>query len=201
MHPFPLGTITITPTAAAALAAAAIDPHTLLARHQAGDWGELDEAERHANGLALQHGQLLISLYPLEDGPPVRVVTAADRSQTQLALATEDLAYEVSTQEGYARWSNFYDHEDNALIMLEELCTGPILAALSSTHVLDLGAGTGRYAIRLAQQGAHVVALDQSEAMLATARQAAQRAGVTVAFQQQTLDADLPFAAGQFSSF
>ena len=54
---------------------------------------------------------------------------------------------EVTVEEGYARWSAQYDQEDNALIMLEEQLTGPLLASLAVRRVLDLEAGTSRYAI------------------------------------------------------
>jgi ubiquinone/menaquinone biosynthesis C-methylase UbiE len=198
MPDFSLGAITVTPAAAAALASAGLDPASFLARHQAGDWGKVTAAERQANEQARQHGQLIVSLYSLGDGPLLRVVTAADRSQTQLGLANEELVYELSTQAGYEIWSHFYDHEDNALIVLEEQVTGPLLPTLSSAHVLDLGTGTGRYALRLARQGARVTAVDQSPAMLAVARQAAQQAALTIDFQEQSLENELPYEAGRF---
>ena len=46
------------------------------------------------------------------------------------------------------------------------------------SRVLDIGCGSGRFAVRLAQQGAEVVGLDFAEQMLVLARQAAQQAGV-----------------------
>lgn len=46
--------------------------------------------------------------------------------------------------------------------------------------VLDLGVGTGRVAVPLAQAGARVVGVDSSAAMLARARERAERAGVTL---------------------
>jgi len=103
-----------------------------------------------------------------------------------------NITHEVSVQEGYERWAAQYDQENNALIMLEEQLTLPLLATVPTSHVLDLGTGTGRYAIRLAAQGAHVIALDQSEAMLSVARQTADQAGVQVRFLLDSLDIDLP---------
>jgi ubiquinone/menaquinone biosynthesis C-methylase UbiE len=105
---------------------------------------------------------------------------------------------EVSVQEGYSVWAAQYDQDDNALIRLEEQLTIPLLAPLPKQTVLDLGTGTGRYAIRLAEQGARVVALDQSRAMLAIAEGAAAQAGVSIQFMQQSLDTPLPLDSYTF---
>jgi S-adenosylmethionine-dependent methyltransferase len=48
-----------------------------------------------------------------------------------------------------------------------------------SLHALDLGAGTGATAVRLAQLGLHVTLLDPSPPMLDFAKRAAREAGVT----------------------
>jgi ubiquinone/menaquinone biosynthesis C-methylase UbiE len=106
--------------------------------------------------------------------------------------------YEVSLQEGYQRWSAQYDQEDNALIVVEEQLAIPLLANLSATSILDLGAGTGRYAIRLAAKGANVVALDQSEAMLSVAQQTADRAGVRIQFLRHDLKLGIPHEVNGF---
>ncbi|MBV7331831.1 methyltransferase domain-containing protein [Chloroflexi bacterium TSY] len=106
--------------------------------------------------------------------------------------------YEVSVQEGYGYWADQYDQEDNALIILEEALTLPMLSAIPINQVLDLGTGTGRYALHLAAQGAEVTALDQSEAMLAKARQAASHAGLSIRFIQQGLEERLPSLAERF---
>lgn len=107
-------------------------------------------------------------------------------------------SYEVGVQEGYTRWATQYDHEENELIILEEELTLPLLSSIPVNHVLDLGAGTGRYALRLAAQGAQVTALDQSEAMLDRGRKAARKAGLSVQFIQQSLEGRLPGEADSF---
>ena len=56
------------------------------------------------------------------------------------------------------------------------------LAPLAGARLLDVGTGTGRAAIALAQDGAHVLGLDASAEMLAVAASRARDAGVTVAF-------------------
>jgi ubiquinone/menaquinone biosynthesis C-methylase UbiE len=113
-------------------------------------------------------------------------------------MTNTNITHEVTVQEGYRRWATQYDQENNALIVLEEQLTLPLLATIPITHVLDLGTGTGRYAIRLAAQGAHVIALDQSEAMLSVAQQAADQAGVQVRFLLHRLEMDIP---GESDSF
>lgn len=52
-------------------------------------------------------------------------------------------------------------------------------AAAAGQAVLELGCGTGRVAIPMAQAGARVVGLDNSPAMLAVARRKAEALGVT----------------------
>ena len=73
--------------------------------------------------------------------------------------------------------------------------------ATRSPHALDLGAGTGATALRLAQLGLHVTLLDPSPAMLDFANRAAQEAGVTPRIALKHGDAaQLPrlFDAGTF---
>jgi 2-polyprenyl-3-methyl-5-hydroxy-6-metoxy-1,4-benzoquinol methylase len=50
-------------------------------------------------------------------------------------------------------------------------------------RILDVGSGTGRAALQLAQAGADVTGIDASDEMLAVARQRAVELGVTVHFQ------------------
>ena len=105
---------------------------------------------------------------------------------------------EVSTLEGYAHWASSYDERTNALILLEEIHVGPLLAQLPFTKALDVGSGTGRYALKLARRGAQVTALDQSSEMLAVARRAAQQEGLSIDFRLASLDEGLPLEANQF---
>ena len=50
-------------------------------------------------------------------------------------------------------------------------------------RVLDLACGEGRHALKVAQRGASVVAVDHDEAKIETARDAASRLGVEVDFR------------------
>ena len=65
------------------------------------------------------------------------------------------------------------------------------LQAHGSLCALDVGAGTGTTAVRLARLGIHVTLLDSSPAMLDIAQRAAQEAGVTEKIALQHGDAEL----------
>jgi ubiquinone/menaquinone biosynthesis C-methylase UbiE len=65
----------------------------------------------------------------------------------------------------------------------EQVLAG-FLSPLAGTTVLDVGTGTGRAAIALAQRGALVTGVDASAEMLAVARRRAVDVGATVRFLQ-----------------
>jgi D-alanine-D-alanine ligase len=52
-------------------------------------------------------------------------------------------------------------------------------------HVLDVGCGTGRHAIAMAQRGYHVVGIDIAHTYLERARAAAQKQGLPIEFRHQ----------------
>jgi 2-polyprenyl-3-methyl-5-hydroxy-6-metoxy-1,4-benzoquinol methylase len=54
--------------------------------------------------------------------------------------------------------------------------------------VLDAGGGAGSFSVRMARDGHNVTLLDQSEGMLAQARDAAAEAGVTLRFLETTIE-------------
>ena len=113
-------------------------------------------------------------------------------------MSENEAIKEVSMQEGYAYWAASYDQENNALIAVEEIYVDPIMDQLPFKHVLDVGTGTGRYALKLAREGANVTAVDQSLEMLAIAQQRAQDEGLSIDFQLTSFDGGLPFADSQF---
>jgi hypothetical protein len=76
----------VTPGAIAALDASGNDLSTFLARHQSGDWGEVDAEDVRENELSLEHGWRLLSAYTLKNGTKIWVITGADRSSTCLLL-------------------------------------------------------------------------------------------------------------------
>ena len=57
-----------------------------LARHVAGDWGELCEADRTANEVALKDGSRLLSVYWTAADVKFYIITEADRSYTTVLL-------------------------------------------------------------------------------------------------------------------
>jgi hypothetical protein len=73
-------------TANAAVHVSPSDIATMLARHQSGDWGDLDSEDRQTNEEALQSGGRLFSVYHVADGTKVYVITEWDRSLTTILL-------------------------------------------------------------------------------------------------------------------
>ena len=102
----------------------------------------------------------------------------------------------LSTREGYDRWAATYDTMGNWLLDLEEPEVERALGDTSDLDVLDVGAGTGRHAIRMAESGARVTAVDFSEEMLARARQ--KPGADLVRWVVHDVAQPLPFAAGSY---
>ncbi len=86
---FPLGQVMATPGALAAFEEAGEDPATYLARHNAGDWGDLDDHDRQENEFSLGRGLRLWSAYILSTGVKFWIITEADRSATTVLLPSE----------------------------------------------------------------------------------------------------------------
>ncbi len=76
----------------------------------------------------------------------------------------------VPTEAGYDRWAEFYDADDNPLVLIEGQHFGDMIGAVKGLTVADIGCGTGRQSLRLAAAGACVTGVDFSEAMLYQAR-------------------------------
>src|SRR5215212_2118879 len=62
-----------------------------LRRHRLGDWGEIDDENRHLNSVSLEEGGSLgfESAYRLEDGTVLRILTFEDGSGTLLLTEEE----------------------------------------------------------------------------------------------------------------
>jgi ubiquinone/menaquinone biosynthesis C-methylase UbiE len=101
-----------------------------------------------------------------------------------------------SVRAGYDRWSKIYDQEANPLIGLEEPVVREALGDVAGLAVLDLGCGTGRHALWLADAGATVTAVDFSAGMMEKAR--AKPGAERVRFLVRDLHQRLPFADGTF---
>jgi malonyl-CoA O-methyltransferase len=102
----------------------------------------------------------------------------------------------VPTRDGYDRWAEFYDGEDNPLVLLEERHIGSLAGAVTGLAVADIGCGTGRHALRWAAAGARVTAVDFSEAMLQRAR--AKAGAQTVIFVHHDLAKPFPLESATF---
>jgi hypothetical protein len=85
---FPLGQQVATPGALAAIREAGQSAHELLARHVAGDWGDLDDEDKGLNDAALTDGSRLFSAYVLKTGVKVWVITEAADDGGQRAATT-----------------------------------------------------------------------------------------------------------------
>ena len=60
-----------------------------LQRHQAGEWGDVDEHDRQANERALTEGTRLWSVYHSTTGVKFWIITEADRSASTVLLPEE----------------------------------------------------------------------------------------------------------------
>jgi ubiquinone/menaquinone biosynthesis C-methylase UbiE len=102
----------------------------------------------------------------------------------------------LPTRDGYDRWATTYDTMGNWLLDLEQPEVDRALGDVRDLNVLDVGAGTGRHAIRLFGHGARVTAVDFSEEMLAKARQ--KPGADQVLWLVHDVARPLPFAAKSF---
>jgi hypothetical protein len=84
-----LGQVLATPGVIRALEAAQERPDTFLARHEAGDWGEVATEDWEENELSVREGFRILSVYTLSTGVKIWVITEADRSATTLLLPEE----------------------------------------------------------------------------------------------------------------
>ena len=83
---FDVGEIVITPAASAVLEANGLTLDDLLARHQAGDWGDVSAQVREVNERGLLEQFNLQSTYSLSDGRRLMVVTNHQRTTTTIHL-------------------------------------------------------------------------------------------------------------------
>ena len=108
----------------------------------------------------------------------------------------ESAHHVVPTREGYDVWAHIYDTEDNHLIAVETPLVKRLLGNVQDLTVADIGCGTGRHALAMADAGAKVTAVDFSEGMLSKAR--AKPGASSVQFVYADLATGLPFVSRQF---
>jgi hypothetical protein len=85
---FLLGRLAATPGALEALAASGQTPDFFLAKHLAGDWGEVNEEDQQLNDAALLHGDRLLSAYRTLKGVQLWVITEAAEDDGHRAATT-----------------------------------------------------------------------------------------------------------------
>ena len=84
---FRLGHIVATPNALERLSQD--DILTAIGRHQAGDWGDVDEHDWTRNELSLKQDLRLWSVYHAGSGVKFWLITEADRSHTTVLLPAD----------------------------------------------------------------------------------------------------------------
>lgn len=81
---FNLGMVVATPNALAHVPPEEI--RQALARHQEGDWGEIEEEDRQQNERGVAEKRRLFSAYRSANGVRFWIITEADRSATTVLL-------------------------------------------------------------------------------------------------------------------
>ena len=85
---FALGQLLITPGAMDWLAQHHVSAFDLLARHVAGDWGDVCAEDAQANEAALRYGTRLLSVYVVA-GQTCYAITEKTRESTTVLLSSE----------------------------------------------------------------------------------------------------------------
>ena len=86
---FLLGRVLSTPGALSACEEARVDPRLYLARHVAGDWGDLEAEDKAANDAAILSEARILSAYTLPTDERLWIITEANRAYTTLLLPLE----------------------------------------------------------------------------------------------------------------
>ena len=100
--------------------------------------------------------------------------------------------------EGYSRWAKTYDTTWNTLIATEEVYSLALLDGIDGVTALDAGAGTGRFALKLARRGWKVTAIEPNPDMRAIAKRAADRQGLPIDFASASLEGGVPVESSAF---
>lgn len=104
----------------------------------------------------------------------------------------------MSVRAAYDNWAATYDTDRNLTRDLDQVVTRRMLGDQRGGTILELGCGTGKNTVFLAQIAERVVALDFTEGMIAQARIKLTEQGVrNVQFSIADLTRPLPCADGQ----
>ena len=98
----------------------------------------------------------------------------------------------MNVRDAYNQWAATYDSDLNLTRDLDQVATRATLGQARYTSILELGCGTGKNTVLLAQRGERVQSLDFSEEMLSQAR--AKQPGANVTFSVADLTQPWPCA-------
>lgn len=98
----------------------------------------------------------------------------------------------MNVRDAYNQWAVTYDSDRNLTRDLDQAVTRETLGNGRYTSILELGCGTGKNTVLLAQLGERVQSLDFSEEMLSQAR--AKQPGASVTFSVADLTQPWPCA-------
>jgi SAM-dependent methyltransferase len=87
-----------------------------------------------------------------------------------MSQSSPEFSTSETNRSGYDRWAGAYDDGVNSTVAADELAFPPLWAHLKGVRVLEIGCGTGRHTLKLAQAGNAVTGLDLSPGMLEQAR-------------------------------
>lgn len=102
----------------------------------------------------------------------------------------------MDVRTAYDRWSQLYDTNANRTRDLEATALRALLKDVPLKRVLEIGCGTGKNTVWLAERAEHVTAVDLSEGMLAVARE--KIASPKVRFVQADILKPWTFAEGPY---
>jgi len=105
---------------------------------------------------------------------------------------------ERSVKEQYGLWAKEYDVEFNPAIISEKEKPIKSLGKLKGKKVLDLGCGTGRNSVKIAEKGAEVIGIDLSKEMLEIAREKAEKFNLNIQFIEQDFSDKIKFKSEKF---
>jgi ubiquinone/menaquinone biosynthesis C-methylase UbiE len=84
----------------------------------------------------------------------------------------------MDIQDAYNEWSKTYDYDENLTRDLDQQVTRSLLGNSHFESILEIGCGTGKNTVFLAQIGLHVRAVDFSQGMIEKAKQKVQAENV-----------------------
>ena len=99
----------------------------------------------------------------------------------------------LPSEAGYNLAADFYDEKEKYLNSFEQNKLLPLLGDIKDIKILDIGAGTGRLSVLLANRGARVTALDVSPKMLELVKRKNDKIETVVGDAE-----NLPFKDGSF---